>query len=382
MRLGILCLLCFIVILVKCNEDILVFDLFEGHEEDAPVKQNPVIKEVKQGVNIILVVINWGGSLDTRVEQSLWKAATHPNIVAQMTVQISSAHRAKNSALDQSIAALEQQLKQAEDPTTTDVFTHVLLVNQDITFTIEDIDKLVESEKEFIGGIAPSRSRSNTIYPAFIPSANKQVLGLQNPTPHNFFDFVLQQHEPISVHAMSADFLLLKLSALKQIGKVFGSRKEWFWMSEETPLWAIGNCYELIDNPVKKLDSKESLTSFETQKYGNFLQSQRYSVTEEDICFCKNVKRFGYQLFIHPDVNVKSVRTMDISFHGSLDSLSIESRKVAEPILVEDRMALVKAGRQLAMDKPSMNAQVILATAVWSSNVSNFIIFFCSIDFF
>ena len=270
--------------LVYALDDMVVFDLFEGNEIEEPF-DHPVA--LQYDARILIAVVNWNGGIEIGTENSLWRASTHPNVLGHMSIRVSSQYRAKNLAMDQ-IYAMVQKAKETNDQ--NNELTHILLINQDIEFTLEDLDKLIGADKDFISGIVPSRY--SPYYPTFIPMPTHEILG-SKITVDQMYDKILSQTEPQQVLASGSEFLLIKLDALTSTKKIFSNKNEWFWLSEQTPRWAIGNCYDLITSKQSKTASKEPLTLQEIENYQSLKSQLRNLLQEEDLCFSTNNQRYG-----------------------------------------------------------------------------------------
>src|SRR3990167_9319059 len=327
---------------------------------------NVVNEKHSTNASIVMILVNWGGDIDASTEFSLWRTSTHPQIVAELTIEISVSHRAKNSALNQILINLEEQ---------PNLFTHVLIVNQDISFDYTVIDKLLAAEKDFISAVSVSSKYPFT--PNFIP-APEYVKDLPDnlSSMDGVYNNVMSSDEPFKADVISSDFLLVKISKLKTMGKYFNKSYQWFWLSGESE-W-LGNCYNLY--VPKNLPLKPQQLS----NYNELTRDLRKSIPEDDLCFCKNAKRFSYQLYVHPQAQVFKKSTIYLTYDlvqkmkennqikSSADSTFVKELQTAlGTIIIENRK---QEQRKFVFSKPTANAKVVIATAVWDSYVLFFLL--------
>ena len=197
-----------------------------------------------------------------------------------------------------------------------------------------------------------------------------EILG-SKITVDQMYDKILSQTEPQQVLASGSEFLLIKLDALTSTKKIFSNKNEWFWLSEQTPRWAIGNCYDLITSKQSKTASKEPLTLQEIENYQSLKSQLRNLLQEEDLCFSTNNQRYGYKMYIHPLVSISVSRTTSLRYSGnSISSLSSNIKGPENGLMIENR---VTEKRVRVLENNNRQALVVVASAVWSSFVSIFL---------
>jgi len=350
-----------IVILVSClinviqTEQNLVFDLFG--EIPAPPEKPPPEHDIPTA-NVVVALLNWAGDIDYRVESSLWKLSTHPNVVAFMKVELSSAHRGKNAILHQLMESLEyQETKQKESPS-KQIFSHVLLVAQDSIIEPSDVDLLLSANRDFVSAV--SLTREFPFYPAYIPAATTMDLQRDRPVVAHYQE-LLRKTDLFEAELVETNLILMKLSAVKKIARPFSEYHEWFWLGDD---WYSIDCH-------KPFTSAQQVTTQQKLNYDRFVTEMLPNFQEEDFCFSALLHRYGFKLFVHPQVKVLQHKSVYISpdiFQPNklqvLDEISISSSK--HHTVVENRRKLELEGRHFVYNRPIPKAAVVVATAVWS----------------
>jgi len=318
-------------------------------------------------MRIVVVLLNWNGPIPAATEHFLWLVSTHPQVVAHMTIQVSAQHRAKNTAFSQIV----EQVRAQHEARSSSHFTHILLVAQDVACSLDALDELILANREFISAIVPSRQQTagGPLYPQFLPRplpAETSPGGVERSV-EALYEVVMSQEEPVEVLAMGADLMLIKIEALERTMKPFGRVGEWFWMSESSSLWAVGDCYDLLRTP-----PTPGLSLLQQREYTTQLQVLEHVLWEEDLCFAKNIRRFGYKLWVHPLARATVTRTMQLSYPPRAPSLHAVRQEMVQSHThtVENRFVASVDGRQLAMNSPHRSAGIVVATAVWASHTT------------
>jgi hypothetical protein len=315
--------------------------------------------------NVVVALLNWGGDLDHKVENALWRLSTHPSIVAFMKVELSSAHRGKNAILQQLIESVEyQESLQETQGKSAKIFSHVLMISQDCIVDDNVVDRLIAANQDFISAV--SLTREFPFYPAFIPAASAMDLRKEKPALDHYQE-LLQKPNAFEAELVETSVILMKLTAVKRIARPFSEYHEWFWLGDD---WFSINCF-------KPFSSSQQLTLHQKTNYERFVVEMRPKFMDEDNCFSALLHRYGFKLYVDPQAKILQHKSVYMSTDiiqkkqlPILEELSVS--RSGKPTVVENRRKLELEGKNFVYNRPTPRASIVVATTIWSDFVREF----------
>jgi hypothetical protein len=163
--------------------------------------------------------------------------------------------------------------------------THLLFLDSDIDFIHTDVMKLIQSDKDIIGGSAPFKQIDwKNIKNALQKNPNLTPSELESCSIHHTVnllnDIKIETCKPNKVKAIGTGFLLIKRSVFK---KMIDSK-------------SIKYSYTYAFNKGAKFEKIKLYKFFETGPDENDIE------LGEDYWFCMKAKEVGFDIYLQPDI--------------------------------------------------------------------------------
>ena len=140
----------------------------------------------------VVVCMPVQNSVQADTVQCLIDLLGHRNVIGRAQVTGTLVHKARNKLIESALNGFKEA-------------THILFVDDDMVFTNDDLDKLLDSGKDVIGSVCVERN------PPFHPCLVPKDKDWSNMTD------LWEKKKPIKVEAIGMGFTLVKIDILKQI---------------------------------------------------------------------------------------------------------------------------------------------------------------------
>lgn len=220
-------------------------------------------------IRLVIAVIVWE-NMDGDTETCLFQLQQHPTHIGRVKVMGTIVHHARNKAF------------RDIDKYFGDIYTHVLFVDSDMVFSVKDYEKLLEVDKPIVGGLAVRKGSPHA--PTYVPLS-------KNPYQHLPLMRELQKEEPepLQVLTVGMGFTLIKREVIEATKQTFeeGGLDEWFYYDRDLRDTEMG----------------------------------------EDYSFSMNAVRAGYDVWLHPGVQVGHMARFPVYFGDFVSFLNSQTEE-------------------------------------------------------
>lgn len=237
-------------------------DLISGRREHFFSGQS-----VAPTARVVVATAMWD-SVDPATETSLWKLSQRPEVIGRVTIQGHSITDARNKL----VRAAEEQFESVGG------YTHLLFVDSDMNFNTNDFERLLEADRDIILGLAIKRNEDD-FSPAFLPLSGNatdfsDLLGaLTDP-----------KLRPFAIRAGGMAFTLIKRQVFEKIQRLVPVPRE----QDQATLQPLREYFWSIH-------------------FGNPSDMATVEHLTEDYTFCYSARLQGFEIFLHPGVQLGHV---------------------------------------------------------------------------
>ena len=142
----------------------------------------------------VVVCMPVSENVKAETTQRLIDLLAHRNVIGRAQVNGTLVHKARNKLVESSIDGFKEA-------------THILFIDDDMVFTNDDLDKLLDSGKDFIGSVCVEKSPP--FHPCLVP-LKKDWSSLKK---------LWESKKPMKVDSIGMGFTLVKVDLLKDLLK-------------------------------------------------------------------------------------------------------------------------------------------------------------------
>jgi len=142
----------------------------------------------------VVVCMPVSDSVKAETAQRLIDLLAHRNVIGRAQVSGTLVHKARNKLVESAINGFDEA-------------THLLFVDDDMVFTNDDLDKLLDSGKDIIGSVCVEKSPP--FHPCLVP-LDKDWSSLKK---------LWEEKKPLRVDSVGMGFTLVKVGVLKELMK-------------------------------------------------------------------------------------------------------------------------------------------------------------------
>jgi len=256
---------------------------------------------------VIMAIVAWT-DIDVHTMVSLLATAKHPAILSCQVGRGALLPHARNDSLR---GIYRNTLQNKED------FTHVLFIDGDIIrFDHSSLELLLEADKDIIGGVYSQRE------PPFRPVIR----------PENDEEFCRQmslpaeERTPFQVLGLGFGITLIKKKVLDAIAEKTESGYIWFNLDRRPRKSFEREVNELFEKVIERGDSPEKIFGAGVQ--AGLCAHHHTDPVGEDYNFCERAHRFGFETWVHPNVQVGHVGRVEYDIRDWTAVLKAEGNDI------------------------------------------------------